>query len=1505
MSQVGGPAAINGFLYQIVHHISWLSEVSLSGTLEGEVVRDALLVLEPSTGGDSRAEGSDIYLVEQYKTRQGGTWSVTDVEKVLTNLRKAVPSSLPLRARYRFVTDGGPGRLDGLRLFLNSVKSVSTAEDLSDAEKREFAPGQFLSDRKYFEHIAVASRSASSEEKREADEHSILLHLLSRLELEFGSNSIVQSQKIEGLLRRYAPDLGSEGKIREHLVGIIFEMLSHGETQLDIAAIGEIFRRAGLSVDRLRTLASLGTRLRELTQCRLARLKYDSSQDVRSSPTWPAEKSVLVIAGASGVGKTWQLGRLMADLPDEQLATLVASGTTTEEVVNRAARDVWQLGLRETSTKSLAALSIFLSELNSVLRESLLIVALDDIQDIDFARNLIREDWQELRMRLVLTTSPNIASALQLSDGEVIHVHTVEGFTTDELATLLEKCGRRWSDLSPDLKRLLRNPILASLYLGLPYASIARVPRSEYEIFEGFWRRIAEKGRLGDEGIVIALAARVLEKKSYPLSRPKWREIGLESEEAAARLESVGWLRNAEGGEIAFAHDRLLCWACAKHLQRQFRRGRESVDLVGGLLSGATNESMEPLQGRLGYVPMDTLWLLSEDEADAQELCHIVSRIEAGREFGTSGEHLYLDHLPTLGGRAIPILVGRLASLPEDDAGSYQAALVGKSLSALSIQEGVDLREVVWQLIHSTSRNEQMVAIAVLAVRPDVRLLDRLWQIHTQRLETLPDRNQRSRFSEYEASFAALKNGIALDPLWLKNRIITADPERDRVAELGFLMNAVEHREMQQIWIDVADIFVSKTAFDKPRSLLYCIARFKDRGRMATLVQHLSSPDDFSGGAALAALASIDPQAALKHLTDVDNSLRDLFRGQWLPILLRAEPDLTRARILELAKADPKGRRLVEEIFEGRPDEMNVALFDFVLTSLERDLAANLKSNIEGDPHWLYGSLRVLVSVLHPPLLALLRSRAGGPLEDMITTVACSRLCRVDRHQDLVLEYSQRMLALIGGNGLCELIVCELNSEQYWVRHIGLRWAMTREDPRVVECLARVSSRAVPREKSGDPESDPYMEYHSSISALAGVGPDSLLIAALQSSGVSQIPSTLALLRCHRPPIAKEALADALTLLDSVEVAEEKKLIALATLWLSDNSEVIPAVRGILANASPEGLIARYACIALQALNDRSPDFLALAERMLSTAANSHWAVNALLCLEEEGLDSLARWLAHSARQRRAVDEERAIRALYMDSSRRKLAIGAALKLALYDIAAEANEPALREQILDKAFSNRRQLANETLLAIEGVAKFDTARAIDAVEFALQSSNSADHSLCMLLVRVAPEAAPAVLIRCAVSSNRESLTRAVGRSLRLLDVCAILELLREHAKGSDHQRKIVADLAAWLPDPRVGGFLQQLFELDGALVVRHAALSALANHSKLSNLLALLESLQMADIGTNTKWSLLVAIVESGDPYLLTEEKDVLCLGRSISSAPYAFAHHAEYILHNRKRREK
>ena len=348
MTQAGGPAAINGFLYQILHHIEWVADVRLEGA--DQEVENAVLVFEPRNGGDARMEAPDQYLVEQYKTRANGTWSLTDVENILRDLRKAVLPSLPANAHYRFVTDGRAGRLGEFKAFLDALKSVKGPDHLNNYEKRKFKSGFTVTDREFFDHIVKETRSGDPQ--RHAKERAVVFHLLAHFEMEFCVTSSDLIEKIERILCPYVADLHDERRVRERLVSLLMGRLSEGKIQLKSTDLDGLLREADLSIERLRNLRRLPKTMAELNQARLGSIGYQNEKDVREVPCWPKEKPILLITGESGVGKTWQLGKYLEECVEaSRTATLIEvhGAKTTEDILTQAARNIWQEGLGETS----------------------------------------------------------------------------------------------------------------------------------------------------------------------------------------------------------------------------------------------------------------------------------------------------------------------------------------------------------------------------------------------------------------------------------------------------------------------------------------------------------------------------------------------------------------------------------------------------------------------------------------------------------------------------------------------------------------------------------------------------------------------------------------------------------------------------------------------------------------------------------------------------------------------------------------------------------------------------------------------------------------------------------------------------------------------------------------------------------------------------------------------------------------------------------------------------
>ena len=878
-------------------------------------VKNALLVLEPQNGGDARAEAPDQYLVEQYKTRTNGTWSLKNIENVLRNLRNSVRPSLPANAHYRFVTDGRAGRLGEFKAFLDALKSVEGPDHLNNDEKRKFRNGFTVTDREFFDHIVKDTRSGDPQQH--VKERAIVFHLLSRFEMEFCVTSSDLIEKIERILCPYVADLRDERGVRERLVGLLMERLSKGEIRLNSTGLGSLLREAGLSIERLHNLRRLPETMAKLSRDRLGRIGYRHEKDVREVPDWPEAKPVLLITGESGTGKTWQLGRYLKECVEaSRIATLVGA-KTTEEVLTRAARDIWQSGLGETSDKSLVAVSNFLSEIAPNIPIPLLTVAVDDIQDVYVARDLIRQDWMDWGMRLILTVPNTVARTLEHTDSETIHVHRIGDFSIDELDALLKQHGQQWANLPSDLKKLLCKPILSGLFLELPYRSFQDAPCSEYEIFEKFWEKMVAQCQLGDDKIVMDLAVHTYEGNSYPLLREEWGKIEL-TVENLVQLQATGWLRSPEYGEVEFVHDRLLNWAVAKSLARKFQRGELSIDDLYDTLVAKSEEQEGHLSQRLGYVLMDTFWLLAAEDMHSKALGKLVAKMDDDYTFKNC-----IHLLPTLGQRAVPILLELLNRITSDSDYDYKISLIGKAFVNLARQEKVELRDTIATLLNSSYRPRQSVAIAVLEAVPEPCHLDRLWELHQQRADARDNNTDGYNRSDYQASFAALRSGIKQDPEWLCNRILVADKNSERIADLGYLLSGLEHPDAPAIWQDTSNVLMSKLLPSKPRSLINCIALFEDHEKIDFVIEHLSCSEDFASSAAIEALTILDPQEAVDRLIEVEENDRYLTRNQWLPHLLRFHPEQTRQRILELAQSAPRGYWLIANIFWERPDELD------------------------------------------------------------------------------------------------------------------------------------------------------------------------------------------------------------------------------------------------------------------------------------------------------------------------------------------------------------------------------------------------------------------------------------------------------------------------------------------------------------------------------------------------------------------------------------------------------
>ena len=1510
MTQSGGSAAINGFLYQMLNHLDWLAEVGLNGVLDGEDLKHGRLVLEPKYGGDAQAHGSNFYLVEQYKTRAERTWPLSDVTEVLRDLRRSVPERRPEKGCYGFVTDGRPGRLRPFECFLDRLNGIESPDGLDNETKRRFAGTLCLGDRDFLDHLAVKTRSEVAGSVT-AEERELIAHLLRRFDMRFGIGRDELARDVESQLRPYCRNLGDEIGVRKRLIGDLMECLGAGETRFDRHRLHELFRCAGLSPDRLQNVRRLARKLEGGMGRHSARLRYRRENDVREVPHWPETKAVLAVTGESGAGKSWQLARLMEEGAGAgELFVFVRGDGTADEILTNAARELWQVGLGETYDMTLQGISNFFREESFQLRSPLFTIAVDDVQSVDVVRSLVRRNWTGLGARLVLTVPLALVRSFDSTDSEKIAFHRVNEFSVDELDCLLRKSGQRWADLPGDLKRLLRNPVLAGLYLDLSVPSFQDAPQSEYEIFQAFWDRIAEKCLAGDKGIIAALAALALQESgSYRLPREEWGSIGLTNESLAA-LESVGWLSCLELGEVEIAHDRLLNWAAAQSLSRKFMQRGLSVEALFSCMTGDTDEVGPDFHRRFGYVPMDALWSLSTEGADPAALGQLVEKMERHRAFGRDGRYLYTHLLPTLGERAVLILLQRLDTITANSSGDYRVGLIGEAFATLAGREAADVRPTIDSLLQSQSWDRQSVAVRALAAAPDPGHMDRLWEIHQQRLEAREHSADRRLQRGHEATFSALRVGVGRQPEWLRDRISKADPDREQVSELAYLLNGLDHPEAGDIWRDMRDGLMAKVAENNPRSLLHGIARFADHEMKDFVVKHLSYSGEIVSAVALGALAVLDPKEAIGRISDIDDEQR-FFRSEWLPLLLRADSEQTRARLRELAASDSRAQQLLEDYFQKRPADLDEETLGLVLRTRETQFLDHIDEITTGDHPWPSFPLRFLGRMCRPEILKRLQDEAGGRLERAITELACSRVRGNSRGQDHILEAGRRTLVLFAGTGISALINRELASEHFWGRHGGLNWAWVGGNDDTIERLSAIARRAIARDSSGKPEPHGWQEFYGATIALAALGADKVLVEIFSDPEMVDVPLPLADFRAHRGAMSNRLTERAVGALRRSGTSEQELRCSLVIAWLSGNPELIPDVREVLNRVGPESRNALHACIALQALGDRTPEFARLAERLALTEKNGEQGVDALIGLGSEGVEGLRRWLAQKGDTEPVAHREIVIRSLYEGGESRndaiEAAVGQCLKYrgyshSLYEIAAESDEGIIRERILEDAFAEDSM--NVALDAMRGLAKFDARRAAEAVEWGLSNHPRIERELCRLLVQIARESAAETLVGAGVSLERDTLYDAIGRALRRLDPSAVADVVVKLLCGTETERRMFCRIAEWLPVPEIAEALESLADRDSAIAVRRTALDALYGHREEEVIRGLFSEFR-EERRARRRWASFVVILDSADPYLLTEREDALWLGQILTDdVPFAFEHYACEAIKRRKSKQ-
>jgi hypothetical protein len=836
MPEAGGSAAINGFLYQILANLRRISKIRLETKLDGQEIHSPCLILEPKGGGgDNRYEGKGIRIIEQYKTRgPNRTWSLTDlIEEVLPDLFIAVdPDRFSEVTTYRFVTDGRCGRIHHFQRFLENFTSKTALENpvesLDDTQEYPFFNQDSLTDRALFLRVADRLRPQGGR-VQDAEHYHKVRHLLTGFAISAERSADDFQQGIDEFLIQVVDRREEVEAKRRELCTILMELASQGNV---ICTPEEILKSASLNATPFSKLGIFKAKLMEMAEWAFGEKGYARGKDVRGVPTWPSECSILAFTGESGQGKTWQLLRL-ADtvLARGGSAVIVPASGEADEDLQKASAIVWLDALDHDGPLAINRLAARYQEIHRLADEGWLTICIDDVQEITEARRLISQPWKRWGIRLALAVPLVVGEALAADQLEGVHVLKVRDFTPTETRDCLERRGYDWGEIPDDVRATLRRPILAELYCRIA-GTDGWAPHNECEIYESFWQRVTNERdqphHLSDRGILLRLAGAVIKAPAqYPWPQHVWQGVGL-SDEALHRLESIGWLRRGRRGDVEIWHDRLLNWAVAEWLIDQRRAHQIERSELAAILCRMYQNQPTFAGKRLGYMPLDYLWLASDPENSdpnnvvRQDVPILLQALSEGPDeehpsYAGNPEDFYRDLVPTLGERIYPALRERLkASVSHTDEQFIMPRLIGQAVAKIGEKAPESARRLALDGIKNPEFVFRAAGMYILKELPTSQALDRLWEIHLQHFRALSDHSDRMAHLRHDLSFSALRTCMQLAPQWLVEKIHRSDPRADPVSELGWLLWSLEGPEAKDLWRQLKSTLFEKVSPDAP-----------------------------------------------------------------------------------------------------------------------------------------------------------------------------------------------------------------------------------------------------------------------------------------------------------------------------------------------------------------------------------------------------------------------------------------------------------------------------------------------------------------------------------------------------------------------------------------------------------------------------------------------------------------------------------------------------------------
>ena len=1004
--------------------------------------------------------------------------------KVFPDLYLAVDLEQP-NTLYRFVTESHAGRWsDASRFFaslahrdcpehnvleaLNDVAEVQIGRNAptkpktgEDAKDEPFWGFERYSERKLFTKIAaeVTNRKSTRDESTE-EIYRKLWHFLARFQFDGNANQEALLAKIDLSLLSVIDSADELVRTRDSLLMNLLRVSKSGRENRKIKP-DEFFQSNGLSSIPLTQQALVAQASSAHCRSTLQRLGYCERRDVRRDSAGKLldrlsyDTPIIALAAESGCGKSWRAYEMVAEsLQRGEIACIVSPGKDADTTLMRVSETLWCDILGHDSSLRLPQIATRFQSYRSKVG-AWLTVYLDGQIDTEQAVELIRLPWDTWGARLVVPTDKQLTGRLEIESQGRCHAIDVPQFSESELQHFLEGfLGDAWPNIPSDVRNQLHIPVLADVFRQLVVMNDEKAiaPQTEYELFNRFWVNANRADPLDTE-VLIHLAGQYLDSPDRYPWKPNQLPSDLKASETVERLRRTGWLRlsaHPTGTHFEIPHTRLMNWACAQTLVRRLDENELDVEALGWLVASLVRGSADGHGYRLGYVMMDVIWLMCQDDRLSAGVPVLLEQLD--RTDFHFLDSLYDELLPTLGDIALPHLVSRIRMASRD---GYRQRKVAGAVSKIG---GESARRTALALLKDVDPLLRRSSLYIFKSCPTADAIETLWSLCNLSAEDmqprlLDDRDDHFLRREIHDAFFAC---ATLDPDWIDNKIASLQESHDSASDVIYALSALTPEVGSQIWLKHKRKLFAICPRKRLRALSTCINHFSDRDEIPWLVEQVGSTTELQAADAFSCLARLYPKAAIDAFDRFPANSRYLTRGWYIdPIHAEYGPSF-QEKVREVMVAGNEPAWSVALVFADRPDYLETATLEILLRELEHLIEFDLEQSEWSESNPTTRSLEVISNCNAPDQIALFQRYRGSRLESALADMLIRIGPRGGLWQDSILRGPALAILLrIGGDEYSKVVVSFLRNGSEHNYRDTIRMARMRANTDAIDALGQ------------------------------------------------------------------------------------------------------------------------------------------------------------------------------------------------------------------------------------------------------------------------------------------------------------------------------------------------------------------------------------------------------------------------------------------------------------------